>query len=74
MTPSIKRRTPPKLKLFVVIESEDVRHRMSLLLRQRIEDAMQEWYREREKGTPEVELDWKVGLTLSPAGTEANPK
>jgi hypothetical protein len=60
----LKRRTPPKLKLFVVIESDDVRHRMSLQLRQRVEEAFQEWYKASEKGTPEVELDWKVGLTI----------
>lgn len=60
----LKRRTPPKLKLFIVIESEDVRHRMSLLLRQQIEGALAEWNKSGEKGTPEVELDWKVGLTL----------
>ncbi len=63
----LKRRTPPKLKLFVVIESEEVRHRMSLLLRQRIEDAMADWGQGRDKGTPDVELDWKVGLTFDPA-------
>ncbi len=62
----LKRRTPPKLKLFVVIESDDVRHRMSLQLRQHVEEAFQEWYKASEKGTPEVELDWKVGLTIDP--------
>lgn len=60
----LKRRLPPKLKLFVVIESEDVRHRMSLLLRQHIDEALTEWGKSAEKGTPEVELDWKVGLTF----------
>jgi hypothetical protein len=63
----LKRRTPPKLKLFIVIESDDVRHRMSLLLREHIEQSMQEWHQGSQKGTPEVELDWKVGLTLNPA-------
>jgi hypothetical protein len=63
----LKRRTPPKLKLFIVIESDDIRHRMSLRLRQHIEEALQDWYKSGEKGTPEVELDWKVGLTFDPA-------
>ena len=62
----LKRRTPPKVKLYVVIESDDVRHRMSLLLRQHIDEAFQEWYDQRGKGTPDVELDWKVGLTFDP--------
>ena len=62
----LKRRTPPKLKLFIVIESDDIRHRMSLRLRQHIEEALQDWYKGGEKGTPEVELDWKVGLTFDP--------
>lgn len=60
----LKRRTPPKLNLFIVIESEDVRHRMSLQLRQQIEEALTEWGKGSEKSTPEVELDWKVGLTF----------
>lgn len=63
----LKRRTPPKLKLFIVIESDDVRHRMSLLLRDHIEASLLEWFKGAEKGTPEVELDWKVGLTFGPA-------
>jgi hypothetical protein len=63
----LKRRTPPKLKLFIVIESDEIRHRMSLQLRQHIEEALQDWYKGGEKGTPEVELDWKVGLTFDPA-------
>jgi hypothetical protein len=63
----LKRRTAPKLNLFVVIESEDVRHRMSLQLRQQIEEALAEWGKGSEKGTPEVELDWKVGLTFDPS-------
>jgi hypothetical protein len=63
----LKRRTPPKLKLFIVIESDEIRHRMSLQLRQHIEEALQDWYKGGEKGTPEVELDWKVGLTFEPA-------
>ena len=65
----LKRRTPPKLKLFIVIESEDVRHRMSLMLRQHIEEALREWNKGGEKGTPEVELDWKVGLTFDQPAT-----
>lgn len=62
----LKRRTPPKLKLFIVIESEEVRHRMSMLLRQHIEEALAEWDKDGAKGTPEVELDWKVGLSFDP--------
>ncbi len=66
----LKRKTPPKLKLFIVIESDDIRHRMSLRLRQHIEEALQDWYKGGEKGTPEVELDWKVGLTFDPAAQQ----
>ncbi|MEI6165830.1 MAG: hypothetical protein WCS52_01405 [bacterium] len=65
----LKRRTPPKLKLFIVIESEDVRHRMSLMLRQHIEDALTAWGKTAGKGTPDVELDWKVGLTFDQPAT-----
>lgn len=60
----LRRKTPPRMKLLIVIQSDEVRHRMSLLLRERIEKSFAEW---REKSTPEVpamELDWKVGLTL----------
>lgn len=69
----LKRRTPPKLKLFIVIESEDVRHRMSLLLRQRIEAALAEWTQKEKGGTPGAELDWKVGLTFEPPAGQSQP-
>jgi len=62
----LKRKTPPKVKLMVVIQSDAVRHRMSLLLRERFEQAFQEWQTTGGKGTPAVELDWKVGLTFTP--------
>lgn len=62
----LKRRTPPRLKLFIVIESEDVRHRMSLFLRQRIEEALTDWNKGASNGAPDAELDWKVGLTFEP--------
>ena len=65
----LKRRTPPKLKLFVVIESNDVRHRMSLLLRDHVETFITDWNARQIKGTPAAELDWKVGLTFDVAGT-----
>lgn len=63
---AFKRKTAPTLRLFVIIESDDVRHRMSLFLRQHIDRAFAEWREQRGQGTPEVELDWKVGLTFEP--------
>lgn len=60
----LKRKTPPKLKMLVVIQSDEVRHRMSLLLREQIEQAFAEWHAAQKKDTPPVELDWKVGLTF----------
>ena len=63
----LKRKTPPKLKLFVVIESDEVRHRMSLMLREQIEESFKKWHESEGNGIPEVELDWKVGLTFDQA-------
>ncbi|MEI8352131.1 MAG: hypothetical protein WCG36_07450, partial [bacterium] len=60
----LKRKTPPKLKMLVVIQSDEVRHRMSLLLREHIEQAFAEWHAFQQKDVPPVELDWKVGLTF----------
>ena len=60
-----RKKKSPKLKLFVVIESNDVRHRMSLFLRDKIETSIDEWVKTRED-MPAIELDWKVGLTYSP--------
>lgn len=69
-----KRKTPPQLKLFIVIESNEVRHRMSLLLRKRIEEAIQDWTAKRGGGAPAINLSWKVGLTFVPATEEKNRK
>lgn len=65
----LKRKTPPKLRILVVIQSDEVRHRMSLLLREHIEQSFEEWHAAQKKDTPPVELDWKVGLTFD-LGTE----
>ena len=50
--------------MLVVIQSDEVRHRMSLLLREHIEQAFAEWHAFQQKDVPPVELDWKVGLTF----------
>lgn len=62
----LKRKTPPRMKLLIVVQSDDVRHRMNLLLRDRIEEAFAEWQSRQGGTTPPVELDWKVGLTFEP--------
>lgn len=66
----LKRRMPPKLKLHVVIESDEVRHRMSLLLREHIETFLKDWQTLNAKGIPGMELDWKVGLTFEPVAKQ----
>ncbi len=60
----LKRKTPPKLKLLIVIQSDDIRHRMSLLLRDHLEKAFEQWHTSLGKDVPAVDLDWKVGLTF----------
>ena len=61
---------PPELRLFVVVRSDEVRHRMSLLLREKVEDAIAEWSAGHGGDLPAVQLNWKVGLTFEPAGAE----
>jgi len=63
------RRSQPRLKMFVVIESNDVRHRMSLFLRGKIEEELSQWAATKE-GLPSPELDWKVGLAYAPIAEE----
>ena len=65
----MKKKKPAELKLFVVIESGEVRHRMSLILRQKIEESIGEWSAGQPAGTPSIDLNWKVGLTYDPIGT-----
>ena len=63
------KRSQPRLKMFVVIESNDVRHRMSLFLRGKIEEELALWAATKE-GLPSPELDWKVGLAYAPIEEE----
>ncbi len=65
----LKRKRPAELKLFVVIESSEVRHRMSLLLRQKIEAAVLEGVPGQAAAIPAIAVNWKVGLTYDPVGT-----
>lgn len=56
------RRSTPEISVQIVVESNAVRHRMSLLLLQRMEAEL-ERCRETESG-PAVDLDWQAGLSF----------
>ncbi len=58
----LRRSQGPTISVHVVVESNAVRHRMSLLLKRRIEDAMA-IPPSGSKETSPVAIDWQAGLT-----------
>jgi hypothetical protein len=59
---SFLRAEPPELKIYVIVESNEIRQRTSLLLRRRIKAQLDEWSAAHRPGQPPVALRWTVGL------------
>jgi len=58
-----RRAAQPSISVHVVVESNAVRHRMSLLLKRRIEDAITRQQTGSGTDAPAVAIDWQAGLT-----------
>jgi hypothetical protein len=56
-----RRQRQPSISVHVVVESNAVRHRMSLLLKRRIEEALSN--HADADDTPAITIDWQTGLT-----------
>ncbi len=57
-----RRAKPPEFKIYVIVESHEVRHRTSLLLRKKVNDLLEEWSAANRPGREPVVLRWTVGL------------
>ncbi|NCQ34592.1 hypothetical protein GW813_05835, partial [bacterium] len=57
----LRRGAPPSLTVHIVVESNAVRHRMSLLLKRRIEEAIAA--RSGANESSPITIDWQAGLT-----------
>lgn len=52
----------PQLKMFVVIKSDDIRHKMSIMLMQKVREQVKAWSKENMPPDKPIELLWSVGF------------